>query len=505
MEQLILNKKIMKIYIKFSILAIGLVFGFSACDKHFEELNTNPNEPSSTSTSFLLTNAQKSMMDYTWDEWFNGRRGNQLAQYWSSNQYTNESRYQLRISITNSYWAGFYSRSLQDLQEIINLNTSSPGDYVGFGKTENQIAVAKILQTWVYQNMTDCWGPIPFNQALQGAAFPNPAYDALEDVYAGMLSSLNSAIAALDVSDNSFQGDVIYNGDMSLWLKFANSLKLRIAIRMSDVESATASAAINEAVTSGVFTSNADNALFNYLGAAPNNNPLNEDYITRNDFCASNTMVDELDRLGDPRMSFFYAPAANTSTFVGEVYGLDEANGALTTDGDVSQRSAQILAASAPGVYMDYAQVEFIMAEAVERGYIGGSAADHYNNGVTASMQFWDESGTLTTTDINNYLSQPVVDYATAKAADGDWKVTIGRQKWIALYMQGIQGWSEWRRLDFGILQLPIDGTLDGTGIPTRMRYPLDEQTLNNSSYSEGVGLLGGADDQDTKLWWDVN
>ena len=495
----------MKNYIKLSILAVGLTFGFSACDKYYEELNTNPNEPSSTSTSFLLTNAQKSMMDYTWDEWFNGRRGNQLAQYWSSNQYTNESRYQLRTSITNSYWALFYSRSLQDLQEIINLNTDTPDDYVGFGKTENQIAIAKVLQTWLYQNMTDCWGPIPFTQALQGAAFPSPEYDSQRDVYLGMLATLNDAIAAFDVSDNSVQGDVIYNGDISLWKKFANSLKMRVAIRMADVESSTASTAISEAVASGVFTSNADNALFNYLGAAPNNNPLNEDYQTRNDFCASNTMIDELDRLGDPRIGFFYAPTASGGAYVGEVYGLNEANGALTLDPDVSQRSAQVLAASAPGVYMDYAQVEFILAEAVERGYIAGSAADHYNNGITASMQFWDETGSLDATDINNYLAQPEVDYALALAADGDWKVTIGRQKWIALYMQGIQGWSEWRRLDFGILQLPADGVLDGSGIPTRMRYPLDEQTLNNSSYAGGVTKLGGADDQDTKVWWDAN
>jgi hypothetical protein len=280
---------------------------------------------------------------------------------------------------------------------------------------------------------------------------------------------------------------------------------MRVAIRMADASPTTAATAVSEAIASGVFTSNADNALFQYQTGAPNNNPLAEDFKTRNDFAASNTMVDELNRLGDPRVGFFYAPTVNGGTYVGEVYGLSEANAALTLNDDVSQRNAQVLAETAPGIYMDYAQVEFMMAEAAERGMGGtSSAATHYNNGVTASMQYWDVNNTLSATDISNYLAQSTVDYATLMATE-TWKQIIGRQKWISLYMQGIQGWTEYRRLDFGILQMPADGTLDGTSIPNRMKYPLDEQTLNGTEYTNGVSSLGGADDQDTKLWWDKN
>lgn len=492
-------------FIKGGVLGLCMVACFSSCDKQFEKLNTDPNEPSGTSTAFLLTNAQKSMMDYTWDEWFNGRRGNQLAQYWASNQYSNESRYQLRTAITNNYWAYFYSRSLQDLQEIIRLNETAPGDYAGFGSNANQIAVAKVLKAWVYQNMTDCWGPIPFNEALQGAEFPFPKYDSQKDVYTGLLTMLDQAINAFDVSDATLKGDVVYNGDISKWKKFANSLKMRVALRMADVEPTLASTAISEAITSGVFTSNADNALFPYIAGAPNNNPISEDYKTRNDFAASSTMVDELNRLSDPRVGFYYAPTVNGGTYVGEVYGLSEANAALTPNDDVSQRNAQVLAETAPGIYLDYAQVEFMLAEAAERGISGtSSAAQHYTNGITASMQYWDANSTLSASDIANYIAQPTVDYTTLKGTE-TWKQIIGRQKWIALYMQGIQGWAEYRRLDFGILIMPTDGTLDGNGIPTRMKYPLDEQTLNGTQYSAGLTLLGGVDGQDTKLWWDVN
>ena len=491
-------------YIKYGVFSACMAIGLTACEKSFQKLNTNPNEPAKTSTSFLLSNAQKYMMDYTWDEWFNGRRGNQLAQYWSSNEYSNESRYSLRETVTNQYWGYFYARSLQDLQEIIRLNETAPEDYIGFGKTENQIAIAKTMQTWLYQNITDTWGPIPYSQALQGADFSFPKYDSQKEVYIGLLAKLDEAINAFDVSDGSVQGDLIYNGDLVKWKKFANSIKMRVALRMADVEPTIAATAISEAIASGVFTSNADNALFQYQSGAPNNNPLAEDYKTRNDFAASNIMVDELDRLGDPRLSLYYAPNS-AGNYVGEVYGLTANDAALTLDENISQRNPQVLAETAPGIYLDYAQVEFMLAEAAERGISGAStAATHYNNGITASMQYWDADNSLSATDISNYIAQPEVDYNTLIGTD-TWKKVIGRQKWIALYMQGVQGWAEYRRLDFGILQAPAGGTLDGTSIPNRMKYPTDEMTLNGTQYDAGVSLLGGADNQDTKLWWDVN
>lgn len=481
------------------------VFGLVlSCQKRFDVVNTDPNNSTVTSTSFLLTNAQKTMMDFTWDEWFNGRRGNQLAQYWASNQYSAESRYALRVNITNTYWAAFYARALQDLEEIIRLNESAPDDYIGFGKTENQIAIAKTLQAWLYQNMTDTWGPIPFSQALGGAEFPNPKYDSQEEVYMGLIAMLTEAVDAFDEADNSVKGDVIYNGNITQWKKFANSLKMRVAMRMADVKPAEAASAVSEAIASGVMTSNADNALFMYMNGAPNNNPLAEDFKTRNDFAASNVMVDELNRLGDPRVGLYYSPNS-AGLFVGEVYGLTESDAALTLDADISQRNPQVLAETAPGILMDYAQVEFLMAEAAERGMSGaGSAAMHYDNGITASMQYWDASGTILPADITAYLATPEVDYTTLLGTE-TWREVIGRQKWIALYMQGVQGWAEYRRLDFGILQAPAGGALLGTGIPNRMIYPTDEELLNEEQYQLGLTLLGGPDQYDTKLWWDVN
>jgi hypothetical protein len=148
-----------------------------------------------------------------------------------------------------------------------------------------------------------------------------------------------------------------------------------------------------------------------------------------------------------------------------------------------------------------------MLAEAAERGLGGASdPATHYATAITASMNFWSDldvangGAGIAAGDIATYLAQPSVAYATAT---GDWKHKIGAQKWIALYMQGVQGWTEYRRLDFGILQAPAAGYLVGSDIPKRMLYPVEEQTLNTKSYNDAVTNIGG-DDQATKVWWDM-
>ena len=152
---------------------------------------------------------------------------------------------------------------------------------------------------------------------------------------------------------------------------------------------------------------------------------------------------------------------------------------------------------------MNYAEVEFFLAEAVERGFIAtGSAESHYNAGITASMTYWGASAT----DAAAYLANPKVAYGSVA---GTWQQKIGFQKWIALYMQGIEAWAEWRRLDFGVLQLPVAGALptariDPNKLPTRLTYPLDEVTLNGTNTAAAVAAQG-PDRLDTKLWWDVN
>jgi len=476
-----------------SMLTLGLAGALvlTGCRKDFDTINTNPNEPSAVSTGFLLTSAQKSLMDNTVDEWWNGRRGNQLAQYWASNQYSNESRYQFRTEIDNGYWNVFYAGALQDLQTIIDLNSGdNAGDYAGFGANENQIAVAQLLQAWTFQMLTDCYGDIPFSEALQGGANTTPAYDGQAQVYAGLVAMIDEALGGINVAAGGPQGDVVYGGDMNKWAMFGNSLKLRVAMRMSGVNGAAAQSAGESALAAGVILSNADNALFQYLNSVPNNHPINEDYKTRNDFAASNTMVDYLKANNDPRLGVFFAPNAS-GEYEGEVYGLNEANAALTTNDQVSQRGSAVLEATLPGIFMDAAQVRFLCAEAATKGWAntGGSAEEHFAAGIQASMDFWG---------VDSAEAQAYID---AQSVD-NWVY----EKWVALYMQGIEGWCEWRRLDGPVLNPCADGSLgggtDGDLPPHRFTLPLDEATLNFDNWE----AAGGADNTlNTPVWWDVN
>jgi hypothetical protein len=505
-----MKKITIKQYAMFTIAALALVL--TSCKKDFDKINDSPNSPKDVPTSYLLTGAQKGIMDNTWDRWWNGSVGMLLAQYYAENLYTDESQYQFRTSITNSYWTLFYSGGLNDpgadvggleeLQKIIDLCNEEPAKYSVYGDVNNQKAVATALQVWMFQNITDTWGDVPFSEALQNVKIPQPKYDKQRDIYLGLLSKLDSAAIWLDETKTAPQGDVVYNGDLALWRKFINSLKLRVAIRMADKENAIAKKAIEDAVAAGVFTSNADNAVFIYTSSSPNVNPLYYDRYQsgRKDFCATKLMVDLLSGLTDDRLMVYYDTVKTGGGYTGRPYGQNSSNAGTMPISTISQPgAATVKDPTAPGIYLDYAQVQFILAEAAERGYsVGGTAEDFYKAGIDASFEFWTGAPSPA-----GYLAQATVDYTTLKGAGKTWKQIIGQQKWIALYMQGIQGWTEWRRLDFGLLDVPVDGTLEGSGIPLRMKYPVNEQTLNGKNYNDAVSNQG-PDNQDTKVWWDA-
>jgi hypothetical protein len=497
-----------------AVMVLSLLAG--SCKKNFESINDDPNNPKEVPNSYLLTGAQRGLMDNTIDVWWGGNVGNQLGQYWSSNQYTSESRYFFRSGVTNDAWSRFYGGvrndqlvnvgGLYELSEIVRKCKEDSIVSSLRGYVPNQIAVATIIRVWTFQNMTDAWGDIPYTEALKADANKTPKYDRQEAIYDGLLAEIDEAIALIDEAETGPEGDVVYNGDMTAWKKFANSLKMRLALRIVDRNAAKAQSEFEAAYNSGAFESNDDNALLHY-GEFPSGNPIyyNRYVSGRNDYCASDVFLDStLTPLNDPRRPCFFRPASATGLWIGEVYGLTEANGAQTPNSRISQRSLLTLSATLPGIFMDYAQVEFMIAEAAERGWaVTGSAEDHYNQGITASISFWTElNGTPASgADIAAYLAQPDVNYQTAA---GDWKQKIGVQKWIALFNQGIQGWTEWRRLDFKKLRLPADGVIEGTGIPLRMKYPVLEQTLNSASYNAAVAAQG-PDAQDTRMWWDVN
>jgi hypothetical protein len=387
--------------------------------------------------------------------------------------------------------------------------------------------------------MTDVWGYIPYSQALNIAETTLPAYDSQEAIYDGLLTELTEAAAQIEVDALGVQGDMIYGGDMHAWKKFANSLRLRIAIRMSNVDESGAAAAIQEAINAdgGVFTSNADNAWLIFETGKPRNNPLNENNKTRSDFACSKTLIDFLIARNDPRISF-YGNYPNTSTeHVGFPYGMTNADATPISTDDVSMPSNLVYAPQAPAFFMNYDEVCFTLAEAAKRGIYGSDAQGWYETGIGASMNMWNDILAITPTGwyrIDNnptdVLPDPIADDAiTAYKADPmvDWgggvdqEKLIAEQKYIALYPQGLQAWFEWRRTDYPSELLKayesVDytvGAVSGTytfepmidpgsrGIPKRMTYPTDEQTLNKAN-NDAANTAQGPNSFNTKTWWD--
>ena len=212
------------------VAGIAMITMLSACD--LSEVNDDPNEATEINTGSLLTNTFTDLTDTYWGTFNSGRFGIIYAQYWSQNFYTDESRYRFRPGIPNNIWQESYT-ALNDLETIKTLNRESDA-YSSAGAPTNQAAVALIMQVWVYQNLTDIFGPIPYEEALSGAENFTPAYTAQETIYPALVDSLDKAITEIDAGAPGPGGDVMFGGDMEKWERFANSLKARIGMRMVD-------------------------------------------------------------------------------------------------------------------------------------------------------------------------------------------------------------------------------------------------------------------------------
>lgn len=501
--------------IKIVLLSVAL-FLAGSCGKDFDDLNVNPNNPSEVSPDFLFTEASRSIAQInsgTGHVWF----VDLWNQHFCQNNYTDESRFRVRPDNVNFYWNWYYAGPLYDLVEVQKLLPN----YLGVDPeavVKNKMAIAEVLSVLQWHEVTDIFGPVPYFEALQGSGNRTPQYDSQKDIYTDLLKRLKAAADQLDAGAGSYgNADPIYGGDAGRWKTFANALRLRIAMRMSDAEPEAARSEV-EAAWAGAFASNTDNAYFHFLASQPNNNPLNQLRIDRGDadFGLSSTLIDNtLLPLNDPRLPVFADEKVTGGGYAGRPYGqssgvaasespdlYSQPSGASAARGATGFRQMDVLKADAAGRFMSYAEVCFILAEAKERNWsVPGTAAEWYEKGIRASLEEWG----VTDAGVQDaYLNQPAVAYATAA---GDWKQKIGVQKWIALFLNGCQGWSEWRRLDFDKLVPCADGPIFDVGdkpMPVRLFYPTNEQSQNGANYQRGVDLLGGPDNLKTRVWWDV-
>ncbi|BDD11740.1 hypothetical protein FUAX_41720 (plasmid) [Fulvitalea axinellae] len=475
----------MKKYIK--ILAGVLISTLLACDPgEFDDINKNPNAPSTVNVEALFANGLFST----------GGTNSSMAlwtQQMSRTYYTSESHYET----FRGNFAGVYSGPLMDLQFIIDLE--DPQEIYG-----NIKAASKILQAYFYLITVDTFGPVPFSEALQGTANLTPKYDAEKDIYAGVLESLAQGEAALDESKGAIGGDPMLGGDVAHWKKFANSLIMQAAVRISDTDLAQAKTYFAEAYARGGIVDVSDNINYLHFDKDGQRNFWFTDKSGRFDYAPSDIFVDFMEKTNDPRIDAFinsptdYNPAEDPEEgkYVGMPYGLKQAEASAFSKSTISSFGTYINSADTPMPVLTASQTWLNIAEAASLGWISGiTAKEAYEKGVRSSMEQFDVTEE---TLIDEYLKGSSIAWQDSKS-----KELLGNQKWVSLFFQPYDAWRAWRKFDFPVLTPTPNAVNPTKKIPVRLAYGNGETVENAKVYEVGVKLLGGEDNEATRLWWD--
>ena len=469
------------------LIIIVFIAAVTGCTDKFEDFNTDKKHPAVVPGEALFSNAQKQLADYMNNTNVNTNIFKLLAQYWTETTYIDEANYDLITrNISTGIYTNLYLRVLTDLKEAKTIIEATKVSANEEAAKQNKLQIIELMNVYVYSHLVDVFGAAPYKDALN---IDNvyPKYDTGKDIYTDLFTRLNAALGKLNASAGSYGGaDLYYEGDVAKWIKFGNSLKVRMAITIADADDALAKSSI-EAAASKVFTSNDDDCLIQYQPTSPNYNQLYADLVAsgRHDFVPANTIVDVMNTLEDPRREAYFTTL--DGEYVGGEYGYSNSFSQYSHISDLIQEP------TFPGLMLTYSEVCFYMAEAAARGYnVGGTAEAWYNKGITASFDFWGVSGAAA------YLAKPEVAYTTAA---GNWKQKIGTQSWLAAYTRGIEAYTTWRRLDYPVLNLPEDAT-KYSDIPVRFTFPVNEQTLNAANYKAISAAIGG-DLISTKIFWD--
>ncbi|OAV66415.1 Susd and RagB outer membrane lipoprotein [Bacteroidales bacterium Barb4] len=469
------------------ILITALLPLLQACTDKFEEFNEDRKNPSAVVGESLFSNAQKELIDQVSSTNVNTNVFKLWAQYWTETTYTDEANYNIVTrNIANNTFRYYYMDALKDLLEAETIIKESEYLLDASPKIkENKLHILQLVKAYAFQQLTDIFGAVPYADALN---IDNvyPKYDAGNAIYKDLIEKVTAATAGLDASFGSYgSADLYYGGNVSQWIKFGNSLKIKLGITLADYDANLSAQTVLSGVSGGAFTSSADDALFSYLQSSPNYNPLYADIIAsgRNDFVPANTLTDIMNTLEDPRRTAFFTPFEGG--YVGGKYGYAAPYNAH------SHIAPAISAPDFKGILLTYSEVQFYLAEAAARGFaVPQSAEAYYNEGIKSSFSFWGIAGA------EDYLNKPEVKYSAA-----NWKERIGIQEWLSFYTRGLEGYTTWRRLDYPVLNV-AELINDYSEIPLRFTFPVNEQTLNRANYDAAAALIGG-DLLTTKIFWD--
>ena len=551
----------MKAYIrtiKFSLLIALMLIG--SCTNDFEEINTDPNRTTEAPTAFIFTHAQRWIAFDYFDTWQGLRMNGVIAQKWAQRTYTEEDRYDFagRTGTVNNFFNLTYL-----ISELLNKIVEVQDDVVlagTYGDKDMQVATVMILKAWLMFHNAQTYGDVPYRQANQINEFPNAEYDTEEFIYKALINELKEANTMLQNSTRGWtRGDIIFGGNVERWRRFANSLRLRIAMRLSVADPTYSATEAAAAIASGVMESNADNAVFRFTGpGSPNQAPKYDQQLTRRDFNPSWQFVNLLlgnndDKIGfvnpfngiqDPRLvQFVMTPneqAAGTALRTGAVpiglaagqnnsffNNIRAANRISygATQGVADANLPKPMQAAMWSTFMDFPNTALLIAEHLDndRGY--------FEAGVQASMNVWGVPAAAATAYVDDVMDK-------FDAADDEGKLEmIITQKYIHNFAHFDQeSLFEYRRTEFPkSMVMPgqqtgpdaiEDPVLDADGNPTniglpfkfepleyhdsqtvffnRHMYPSDEHLFNKQNLDAAIARMAGkgGNKQTTPLWY---
>ncbi|GHB77812.1 SusD/RagB family nutrient-binding outer membrane lipoprotein [Persicitalea jodogahamensis] len=509
----------------FTIPALLLVMTicFNACTDGFEELNTDKSKLTSLDAAGVgnaFAAAQYRSIQASWQT-FQSLFADLQSQFFANTAVNFPSDRNVMVGgWLNGAWNGFYGNAISPMLGV--LESTRPG-----GASENA-AVYAMMNIWKVQMFlprTDYWGPIPYSQVGNGEK--SVAYDSQESIYKDFLKLLKEGAASLQAFEGKNvlgSNDQVYGGNVDKWILFANTMRLRVAMRMSKVEPALAKSEAESAAAGGLLSTNDHDA---FLTVTQNSlNPMAQ-ATAWNEFRMSAAMESTLKGYNDPRMSKYYAPVPGTNTFKGLRNGFSQAElgndlNAPGNNSNVNDRFLPDNQFTTPFLIMNAAEAHFLKAEGALKGWnMGpGTAKEFYEKGIETSMKQWGITDAAaiqayingTTTPIaldagHAVKSAPVSDIPVKWAATPEKQLQqVITQKWLSLYPNGHEAWAEYRRTGYPKLYPRINSEnpeVPADAVVRRTPYTQGESNTNAPGVESGIKLLGGPDNSATRLWWD--
>ncbi|GAB2581319.1 SusD/RagB family nutrient-binding outer membrane lipoprotein [Spirosoma areae] len=499
-------------------ISITLLASLGACTKDFETINVNPNAPAAVPLDYLLSASTLYIPGAAGDPGYKSWRANfiyasTVIQQMSSVEvgFYRGTVYTYQGDLSEAYFVNSYPNSIKNLVNLITLAKADP-------KNVNILSMARILRVVEMAILTDLYGDVPYTEA--GLGFLNgifsPKYDAQKDIYADMLKELDEAGKALSASAYIPKtADFLYAGDLDKWKKAANSLMLRLAMRMQKVDAAAAQTWAKKAIDGGIMASNDDTFAikFSNTGAGTNSNANSWNLGAGRGIAAGNniqwakTFIDAMKARKDPRLPVIAALKSGDRTVAKQrgippgtdptgLKALDETN----LD-NYSRVAPNMYALDNPFFIMTHAEARLLKAEAIERGWATGTAKAEFDAGQAAGLrQLTVYAGTIADADVATYAA---ANPYPAGALDAKMNA-IHTEMWLITgsVLNHIEGWSNWRRTGYPVLT-PVNypGNETNGQIPRRLRYPQGEPGINPNI--QAAITRQGPDLFTTRVWWD--